>query len=1682
MDSIGSRRGANYASGSGSTINQKAVLASAYQELGKELSSAKLKMVGNYTLQRPIGEGTFGKVRLGLHRLTNTRVAIKQIPKAHSASLTREIHHHRRLHHPNVMQLYEVIATEGYIWMVSELCAGGELYDYLVEHEVLGEPEARRIFGQLCLAVAYIHSKGIVHRDLKLENILLDERCNVKLGDFGFTREFEGRRLMETFCGTTGYASPEMLACKKYTGEEVDIWSLGVILYALLCGALPFDDDDESVMKAKILKGDYEIPECLSEEAQDLIRLILQQDPNARPSIKAILAHPWFTKLMVHTPMSTVEEDELPNGDYFTSRSQPGTAATEASHRETDAETQESNGTLLAVQTMQTTTGETPMSNHQINLSSASESSYHSARSDSESSDRRSSTTDLTDPTTADSTSRAGDLVGSLPAFMPSPAPADAGQSTASAVSSTKHHFGMHRNESQTTIKRTGSNGSDASFGAGSSAAGPRAPTRSTSMSLPTHHELPNNNESSQDDEPLAMPNAVPLSKRGSQSSSRGHHRTPSRTKRRSLSSGGISDHQPPLLGRKPVDYISQLASFQPATFSTAVEQSLLHQLSSLGIDVGQMVHSVVNDACDASGAMWWMLLRKSQEKNATQFPHNLTDPASVPTPTTTSVPTTAPPSMMTTPTDNLVSSTSSTDLASVEPPPPIPQKDPSRRSEDRRRGSLTASRSENSGLTDAGGRRLHTVVSHEELDLHAASMPVSASLSDLRTHSAMLNGTRASMSQSSSLNALASSSSLSSMGTDRLTAGSPDSDSPRPKSQHRHTTTPSSTTNTPSKLRNVSAASPEPSTPESSSGSKSKRNPRADRQRSNSLSVKQFAQNVLGTKDKDKERASPPEQVIVAGEALPVERAKSPTIFGRRNTVGAKELLSARISSPSTPKKSLDAALLDRARKSAGKKSMETDLDRIKGLEQSVDSANSSPSRSVMVSTPSSIAAASTLAIADDTRDTTPATPTTSQESFSTLSMTPQGSEKNASKSKSGSSFMATVRTWLGANEKTGRKTKGVKKSPAAHRIGLGLEAKSPTSVHTTPVGGASRTPSVRRRSAHYQQASGGRRAGPRSPHMTSVSRRSSTGSSHHLVMDIPPSSLQQSLTRPGNLRRMSAGSITPTATMYGEHVQDYYMASSARQSRPSSSHSHAHSVNALRPGLHGKAGSTGSTSSALRPGVAGSTYSSGSGRRHARRPSHDGGTTVRRHRTYASSTGSPSRRSSMHQSRPSSIRSRASSPGRGVSGFTELDGEDHEADESGTTGRTVGSVRSTPRHSLDYRPNDGRRSSIISASGGGAASGRTSPAQAHNPQHHHVVTQSIFVAHKSRSPYKPPSANPNLHGSMSRASHGAHHSHGSASGLPSGGASGAAGGTAASAANPPTLSSTGLPAVGTGTWRHSWGRPPPCWAGPVDPPPAPRDTEGTYPGAGGPGRPKLRDVFAKKDDDDWTDEEDEPLYSGGLGQLDSLSLLTSSSAGSRNGAGSSGTITSSPYATRNFAALGGAGAAGYGSMSSLGRGAGAGANASASATGSGFSGPSAFSSRYAGVRGIFGQQQPPYSSSAFSSSSLSGGHYRAPLSLSLGNEFAPKVLSSTLHSPTNAAGSGSGALGMQTHSLNGAASGADSLVNTAGDSSHHHQQQQQQQQLPSLPIQTPQQGSRITATFNKPVQIIEEDEEEDE
>ncbi|KAL6817202.1 hypothetical protein J3E69DRAFT_344852 [Trichoderma sp. SZMC 28015] len=300
------------AKGKAEAQGRKAKLATSYQELLDEFSSTDLKSVGNYTLGRLIGKGSFGKVYLASHKLTNgSKVVLKSANRTDS-NLAREIHHHRQFVHPHIARLYEVIVTENLVWMVLEYCAGDELYNYLLDHGPLPMPKVQKIFAQLVGAVSYVHMQSCVHRDLKLENILFDTHENVKLVDFGFTREYEGRtNHLQTFCGTICYSAPEMLKGEKYAGEKVDVWSLGIILYALLCGELPFDDDDDNVTRTKILTEEPTYPEHFPIEAIPLIKSLLSKRPLLRPSLPEILAHPFLAE---HAPaqQAILETKALP--------------------------------------------------------------------------------------------------------------------------------------------------------------------------------------------------------------------------------------------------------------------------------------------------------------------------------------------------------------------------------------------------------------------------------------------------------------------------------------------------------------------------------------------------------------------------------------------------------------------------------------------------------------------------------------------------------------------------------------------------------------------------------------------------------------------------------------------------------------------------------------------------------------------------------------------------------------------------------------------------------------------------------------------------------------------------------------------------------------------------------------------------------------------------------------------------------------------------------------------------------------------------------------------------------------------------------------------------------------------------------------------------------------------------
>ncbi|KAK4940452.1 hypothetical protein LTR10_019436 [Elasticomyces elasticus] len=275
----------------------KAKLANSYSELLEQFSSKELKTVGNYSLGKLIGKGSFGKVYLARHNLTNGSKVVLKASNKDDGNLAREIHHHRQFIHPHIARLYEVIITETLVWLVLEYCQGDELYNYLCKHGPLPVETVQKIFTQLVGAVAYIHSKSCVHRDLKLENVLLDKHNNVKLCDFGFTREYEGKsNYLQTFCGTICYSAPEMLRGEKYAGEKVDVWSLGIILYALLKGELPFDEEEDTATKAKILKDDPVYPDTFPEAAKTLISKLLSKRPLHRPSLSDILVDPFLAE------------------------------------------------------------------------------------------------------------------------------------------------------------------------------------------------------------------------------------------------------------------------------------------------------------------------------------------------------------------------------------------------------------------------------------------------------------------------------------------------------------------------------------------------------------------------------------------------------------------------------------------------------------------------------------------------------------------------------------------------------------------------------------------------------------------------------------------------------------------------------------------------------------------------------------------------------------------------------------------------------------------------------------------------------------------------------------------------------------------------------------------------------------------------------------------------------------------------------------------------------------------------------------------------------------------------------------------------------------------------------------------------------------------------------------------
>ncbi|XP_038249832.1 serine/threonine-protein kinase MARK1 isoform X7 [Dermochelys coriacea] len=255
--------------------------------------------IGNYRLLKTIGKGNFAKVKLARHVLTGREVAVKIIDKTQLnptslQKLFREVRIMKILNHPSIVKLFEVIETEKTLYLVMEYASGGEVFDYLVAHGRMKEKEARAKFRQIVSAVQYCHQKCIVHRDLKAENLLLDADMNIKIADFGFSNEFTIGNKLDTFCGSPPYAAPELFQGKKYDGPEVDVWSLGVILYTLVSGSLPFDGQNLKELRERVLRGKYRIPFYMSTDCENLLKKLLVLNPIKRGSLEQIMKDRWM--------------------------------------------------------------------------------------------------------------------------------------------------------------------------------------------------------------------------------------------------------------------------------------------------------------------------------------------------------------------------------------------------------------------------------------------------------------------------------------------------------------------------------------------------------------------------------------------------------------------------------------------------------------------------------------------------------------------------------------------------------------------------------------------------------------------------------------------------------------------------------------------------------------------------------------------------------------------------------------------------------------------------------------------------------------------------------------------------------------------------------------------------------------------------------------------------------------------------------------------------------------------------------------------------------------------------------------------------------------------------------------------------------------------------------------------
>ncbi|KAH7390958.1 hypothetical protein DE146DRAFT_150398 [Phaeosphaeria sp. MPI-PUGE-AT-0046c] len=339
------------------------------QDHSRSENSAKRSKFGNYILGQTLGEGEFGKVKMGWKRDSTVEVAIKLIRREtlggnsnRLQKIYREIQILRQLDHPNIVRLHEMVETDRHIGIILEYASGGELFDYILNHRYLKDGPARKLFSQLISGVGYLHKKGIVHRDLKLENLLLDRNKNIIITDFGFANTFDpndelgeeieyrlgdkdfirslglegtdaSRRgdLMQTSCGSPCYAAPELVVSDSlYTGRKVDVWSCGVILYAMLAGYLPFDDDPANpegdninLLYKYIVSTPLTFPEYVTPHARDLLKRILVPDPRKRADLFEVARHSWladYSHVVGFITSSTTNANEAQEASVYSSK------------------------------------------------------------------------------------------------------------------------------------------------------------------------------------------------------------------------------------------------------------------------------------------------------------------------------------------------------------------------------------------------------------------------------------------------------------------------------------------------------------------------------------------------------------------------------------------------------------------------------------------------------------------------------------------------------------------------------------------------------------------------------------------------------------------------------------------------------------------------------------------------------------------------------------------------------------------------------------------------------------------------------------------------------------------------------------------------------------------------------------------------------------------------------------------------------------------------------------------------------------------------------------------------------------------------------------------------------------------------------------------------------------------